>query len=186
MGDVADTIDEIVDDAVARAPDPPKTFRPATVDDRFERRVRDDHAPNQVLHDVLSELDSVDNTNFLGTHAPGEQDGRPRHYVTATFVNKGMGHPTISPEVQALIDRDAVKLVGVYRCSDDELVVELRPIERTVEPVEIRYDDLPNDVFDLDDVERIIDDVAHGYNPNTAASLVFKDVVEAFEDYAGR
>lgn len=184
MNDTADTVDEIVEDAKARAPDPPKTFRPYNIPDRFEQRVRDDHAPNQVLHDVISELDGVDNANFLGTHAPGEQDHAPRHYVTATFRNEGVGHPTICPEVQTLIDRDAVKLIGVAECDDDRLTVKLRPIERTVEPIEVEYDALPDDVFDLDDVERIVDEVADEHKPPFSKALHV--VVEAFEAHARR
>lgn len=154
-------------DDVSEADDAPEflferdTFRPPTVDDRFEKRVRDDHAANQALHDTLeaSQDPDVDGSaktvyNFMATHAPGEKpDGpAPRYHVTAEFRNEKMGHPSIEDPVRRLIDRGAVRLIDVLECGDDHLRVKLRPVERTVEPIEVPYADLPDDVFGFDTI----------------------------------
>lgn len=118
---------------------------PLHLPDRFEKRVREDHAPNQALHDVLRESDTIDQTDLMASHGPGEKPNgpRPTYHVWAEFRNDGGGHPVIRDPVRTLVDRDSVKLCGVVECSDDHLIVSLRAIERTVEPIMVTPSDLP-------------------------------------------
>ena len=155
-GDEADpdTVDSIVDAAVERADATPDTFRPVSVDDRFDKRVRDDHAPNQALHDALraaaEDDDRIHSVNLMGSHAPGNKHkGEPRYHVRVDVRNEGMGHPVLGATVAGrMVERGDVRIEDVVECSDDHLVVSLRPRETRVEPIDVPVSDIPDRVFE--------------------------------------
>jgi len=157
--DAGDTVDSIVDAAVERADATPDTFRPVSVDDRFDKRVRDDHAPNQALHDALraaaEDDDRIHSVNLIGSHAPGNKHkGEPRYHVRVDVRNDGMGHPVLGATVAGrMVDRGDVRITDVAECSDDHLVVCLRPRECRVEPIDVPYSDLPDDVVRVETLE---------------------------------
>ena len=139
------------DEADARdAHGDPDTFRPVGVPDRFDRRVRDDHAPNKVLHDVLDvvyqpgDLDVV--VNLMASHGPGEKPNgtAPTYEVWVESRNEGMGHPDIPIFVRRLVDRGDAVITDVVECSDDHLRIAIRPVESRVEPIEVDVDDIPD------------------------------------------
>jgi len=158
-----DTVDDVVDKAVERADTPPDTFRPFSVADRHTKRVRDDHAPNQALHDAIAAAaeddDRIGAVNLMGSHEFGNRHkGEPRYNVRVEVVNGGMGHPVVGATfVGRLIDRRDVHVTDVAECSDDHLVVCLRPIEARVEPIDVRVDEIPDRVADAigDDFVRV-------------------------------
>ena len=155
-GDEADpdTVDSIVDAAVERADATPDTFRPVSVDDSFDKRVRDDHAPNQALHDALraaaEDDDRIHSVNLIGSHAPGNtHKGEPRYHVRVDVRNDGMGHPVLGATVAGrMVDRGDVRIEDVVECSDDHLVVSLRPRETRVEPIDVPVSDIPDRVLE--------------------------------------
>ena len=123
------------------------------VPDRFEKGVKTTHATNKVLHDVLREVDSVDNTNLMeNTCEPGQTvDRRGKYYVLVEFRHEGMGHPTILDPVKRMIERDSVRLLDVVECSEDHLIVKLRPVETTVKPVTVTRAEIPDHVTGIDE-----------------------------------
>lgn len=164
-----------------------KTFRPHGVPDRMVRRVRDDHAPNEALHDALRATDNFASTNLMASHAPGEKDHDPRYHVRVTIENGGHGDAGVGPTVLGdLIDRGDVTVTDVFSASTwhanpddpndvqgaidahaDRLVVCVRPVEVRVEPIEVDYDDVPDDVTSGDAVD--FDDLLH-----TAGKVLWK------------
>ena len=174
--------DTHADEAAAHAPrERDDTFEPIHTDDRFKRRVRDDHAPNAALHSALravTEDDDRASVNLMGSHAPGERPHEPRYHVRLSLENAGAGEPSTGETIiDDMVARDDVTILKAYgggRFGDvdvpdgasareatkqtihesvDRLTVHLRPVETRVEPVEVRYDDLPDDVARVDDVE---------------------------------
>ena len=160
-----------------RARDDVDTFRPARVDDRFRRRVRDDHAPNAALHASLRAAAEPDgpiaSVNLMGSHAPGEKPHEPTYHVRVTIENDAMGEPSTGPTIlQELIERDDVTVTKAYggaRYDDvdvkagvsaeeaasktihdavDYITVHIRPVEKRVEPIEVRVRDIPDRVFE--------------------------------------
>jgi len=120
-----------------------EAYRVPNVADRMTRRVHDEHGANQVLHDTLkaafdtaAERHQV-TINLMASHGPGEKDHRPRHYVRVESTNEGMGHPILPKPVRRLVERNDAKLVDVIECSDDHLVVSVRPVTTRVEPITV-------------------------------------------------
>lgn len=112
-------VDDSVDDTAAHTPHTTRdTFRPHSVPDRFERRVRDDHAPNAALHSALAAMvedDPTTSVNLMGSHAPGEKEHEPRYYVSVTFENGGMGEPSTGPTIiDTMVRRDDVKITKAF------------------------------------------------------------------------
>lgn len=134
-------------------------FSPYHVPDRHTRRVRDDHAPNQALHDAFAAaFETADDSdrvtvNLMASHAPGEKPGEPTYEVWVESRNEGVGHPLPPKPVRRMVDRDDAVITGIVECSDDHLIVSLRPVEVRVDPVEVEYRDIPDRFVDLDDVE---------------------------------
>lgn len=132
------------------------TFRPP-VRDYHTKHERDDHAPNQALHDALHAAIGTDNdgptVNLMGSHAPGEKPHEPTYEVWVESTNDGLGHPQIPDVVRRMVDRNDAKITGVVECSDDHLVVSLRPVETRVEPVEVETRHIPDRFVDVNDVE---------------------------------
>lgn len=136
------------------------TIRPP-IPDRHSRRVRDDHAPVQSLHDALhaaitgDDPDGITDTsvNMVASHAPGEKSHDPTYEVTVTTRNAGMGHPILHPVVRRLVKRGKVKITDVPDVSDDHLRVSIRPIETVVEPIEFDERWLPDKYIDEADTD---------------------------------
>lgn len=190
-GEAAPDVEAMADDA--RGDD---TFRPHSIDARFRRRVRDDHAPNAALHAALrTAVDPHDGpitaVNLMASHAPGEKPHGPRYHVGVTIENSGAGEPSTGPTVlQELIDRDDVKVIKAHggarfgdvtvdddvadgladavdetiRQSVDRLFVNVRPIEVRVEPIDVPYDDLPDDVVREAEVAHVLSSVADEFD----------------------
>jgi len=154
-----ESVDDIVDTAVERADDGRDTFRPVSVDDRFRKTVRDDHAPNAALHAAIKAAaeddDRIHSVNLMGSHAPGNKHkGEPRYNVRVDVRNEGGGHPVLGATVVGrLVDRGDVRITDVVECSGGHLVVAIRPIETRVEPIDVPYRDLPDGVVRADTVE---------------------------------
>jgi hypothetical protein len=146
-----ESVDDIVDTAAERADTGRDTFRPVSVDDRFRKTVRDDHAPNAALHAAIKAAaeddDRIHSVNLMGSHAPGnKQKGEPRYNVRVDVRNEGGGHPVLGATVVGrLVDRGDVRITGVVECSGDHLVVAIRPIETRVEPIDVPVSDVPDD-----------------------------------------
>ena len=164
-GDESEVDDDApVEDVVDKAAEPvdtlPDTFRAVSVDDRFRKTVRDDHAPNAALHSAIKAAAEDDgmihSVNLMGSHAPGNREkGEPRYTVRVDIRNEGMGHPVLGATIVGrLVDRGDVRITDVAECSDDHLVVSIRPIETRVEPVNVPVDDIPDRVFE-DRVDRV-------------------------------
>lgn len=168
---------DTTDDAHDAHSSKPKTFRPFHNRDRMNRRVRDDHAPNAALHATLRALAEADgspiaNVNLMASHAPGEKPdaGKPTHYVSVDIENAGAGSAaTYGTVIRKLIRYDDVVIrdaeaTSIPPESDahpgdtdyalDRLTLNLRAVETTVEPIEVRYRDLPSDVLEFDTVRR--------------------------------
>lgn len=149
-----ESVNDIDDTAVERADAGRDTFRPVSVDDRFRKTVRDDHAPNAALHAAIKAAaeddDRIHSVNLMGSHAPGNKHkGEPRYNVRVDVRNEGRGHPVLGATVVGrLVDRGDVRITDVVECSDDHLVVAIRPIETRVEPIDVPVDDIPDDVFE--------------------------------------
>lgn len=137
-------------ESVERTEREPPEKVPLHVPDRYEKHVNVGHKANQVLYDVLDKAESIEEVDLMGSHARSEKPNgpRPTYHVWVEFRNEGMGHPIIRDPVQSLIDEGAVKLCSVVECSDDHLIVSLRPIERTVEPVMVEKRDIPERFLD--------------------------------------
>jgi hypothetical protein len=179
-------------DAAARPDTPTDTFTPSSVDDRFRKTVRDDHAPNQALHDALTATADTDerihSVNLIGSHAPGNRGkGEPRYYVRVDVRNDGMGHPVLgATAVGRLVDRNDVRIIDVAECSDDHVVVCIRPIETRVEPIEVPVDDMPDDVRGVDEsaVAAALGDIRtrlHEELRSVSALCIFDDVVAEYD-----
>jgi len=192
MTEDGDTVDNIVDAAVERADATPDTFRPVSVDDRFDNRVRDDHAPNQALHDALraaaEDDDRIHSVNLMGSHAPGNKHkGEPRYNVRVDVRNDGMGHPVLGATVAGrMVDRGDVRITDVAECSDDHLVVCLRPRECRVEPIDVPVSDIPDDVLGVSErtVAAFLGDVdtrLHEELRSVAPLRVFRDVMRDYK-----
>jgi len=153
------------DESDAHAPhDRDEIFEPIHTDDRFRRRVRDDHAPNAALHSALRAVTKDDDrawVNLMASHAPGERPHEPRYHVGLTLENAGAGEPSTGDTViDDMIDRDDVAITKAYGGTRydgvdavDQITVHLRPVETRVEPVEVRYADIPDRFVDVVDVE---------------------------------
>lgn len=132
------------------------TFKPP-VRDYHTKHVREDHAPNQALHDALHAAIGTDNdgptVNLMGSHASGEKPHEPTYEVWVESTNDGLGHPQIPDVVRRMVDRNDAKITGVVECSDDHLIVSLRPVETRVEPVEVETRHIPDRFVDVNDVE---------------------------------
>jgi len=158
--DDGESVEDIVDKAVERADMPPDTFRAVSVADRFRKTVRDDHAPNAALHSAIKAAAEDDgmihSVNLMGSHAPGNREkGEPRYTVRVDIRNDGMGHPVLGATIVGqLVDRGDVRITDVVECSDDHLVVSIRPIETRVEPINVPVGDIPDRVFE-DRVDRV-------------------------------
>lgn len=128
----------------------PNTFRAFSLHDRVERRVRDDHGPNAVLHATLSaaygQANDTPTVNLMRSHAPGEKDTEPTYEVYIETRNEGGGHPIVPTPVKRLVEHDDAVIRDVVECSDDHLIVSLRAVETRVDPIEVPYADLPDDV----------------------------------------
>ena len=135
------------DEMAQQRADVPSEYQVPGVADRFTRRVHDGHDENEILHDTLkAAFDSAEDSdrvtvNLMGSHAPGEKDHRPTYHVRVESRNSGMGHPMIPKPVRTLVERQDAKLTGVVECSDDHLVVSLRPITTRVEPITVKKRD---------------------------------------------
>lgn len=209
-------ISDVVDKAATRASDGRDTFHPPTVDNRFRRTVRDDHAPNAALHSAIEAAaeydDRIASVNLMGSHAPGEKDHAPSHYVSVTFANGGGGDASTGPTfVGDLMERGKVRCLkafggATYRDVDvepgliseevarstitqatDELTVHLRPVETRVEPVEVPVRDVPDDVVGVseDTVAAFLGDVdarLHEELRSVSPLRVFRDVAEDYGD----
>lgn len=156
----ADAYDPFDDDAV---------FRPFSVDDYFDRRVRTDHAPNAALHDALQAAnDTYDDPvvyNLMASHAPHGAErrakGEPRYHVRASITNAGMGTASIyDTPIGKLVERGDAVVTHAESSSvfdepvdreghADELTVHVRPVTNRTRPVEVPYSDLPDDVFEF-------------------------------------
>lgn len=176
-------ISDVVDKAATRATDGRDTFRPLSVDDRFRRTVRDDHATNAALHSAIEAAaeddDRILSVNLMGSHAPGEKDHAPTYYVSVTFANGGMGDASTGPTfVGRLLERGKVRCLkafggatyadvdveaglsaeaasrGTIAQATDELTVHLRPVETRVEPIEVPVGDVPDDFVRYSKVEQ--------------------------------
>lgn len=152
-----------------------RTFRPF-VPDRMTKRRHTGHAPNQVLHDVLSASSDTDtylsNVNLLASHdhSQREREGAIRYHVQATLENTGMGTPLLGASIVGdLVDRGKVAITDAEALDGDTLRVDLRPIETTVEPVEIEYGDLPADVKTHAEIVNTIDSAFGGEIPEDVA-----------------
>lgn len=190
--DAGDTADSIVEDAVERADTGRDTFRAVSVDDRFRKTVRDDHAPNQALHDALKAAaeddDRIHSVNLMGSHAPGNRHkGEPRYNVRVEVRNEGMGHPVLGATVAGrLVDRGDVRIEDVVECSDDHLVVSLRPVEVRVEPIDIPVRDIPDRVRGVSEqtVAAVLGDIERRLNEelrSVSGLRIFRDVVEDYK-----
>jgi len=169
---------------------PDDTFTPP-VRDYHTKHERDDHAPNQALHDALTAaFDTADDSdhvtvNLMASHAPGEKPHDPTYEVRVESRNEGMGHPMIPTPVRRLVDRNDAKITGVVECSDDHLVVSLRPIEARVEPVEVEYRHVPDDFIHRRDAAQIVAGLAEEIEPDgDTTSPAIEDAVEAARDAA--
>lgn len=135
------------------------TFKPP-VRDYHTKHVREDHAPNQALHDALHAAIGTDNdgptVNLMGSHEPGEKPHEPTYEVWVESTNDGLGHPQIPDVVRRMVDRNDAKITGVVECSDDHLIVSLRPVETRVEPVEVEYRHIPGDFIHRRDAGQIV------------------------------
>lgn len=140
------------------------TFTPPTVPDRIERRARDDHAPNAALHDALSATDAFDSVTLMASHAPSERDdkGRERYHVTVSIHSDGHGPADFAgTPLAGMIDNNDVRVVDLFASTDDsdpdgpavtKLTAYVRPVETTVEPVDVPVDDVPLDRLGLADL----------------------------------
>jgi len=156
----ADAYDPFDDDAV---------FRPFSVDDYFDRRVRTDHAPNAALHDALQAANETYDDpvvyNLMASHAPHGAErrakGEPRYHVRASITNGGMGTASIyDTPIGKLVERGDAVVTHAESSSvfdepvdreghADELTVHVRPVTNRTRPVEVPYSDLPDDVFEF-------------------------------------
>jgi hypothetical protein len=114
----------------------------------------------------------------MASHAPGERPHEPRYHVRLTLENAGAGEPSTGETIiDDMVARDDVVITKAHGgarydgvdvqeglTSDaatrsviddavDRITVHLRPVETRVEPVEVRVDDIPEDVARVDDVE---------------------------------
>lgn len=106
-------------DTAARSPSNHReTYRPIHTDDRFRRRVRDDHATNAALHSALRAVYGDDpdvSINLMGSHAPGEKPHEPRYHVRVSLENAGMGEPSTGPTIlDEMVARDDVVITKAY------------------------------------------------------------------------
>jgi hypothetical protein len=195
-----ESVEDIADKAVERADTGRDTFRAVSVDDRFRKTVRDDHAPNAALHAGIKAAaeddDRIHSVNLIGSHAPGNRHkGEPRYHVRVDVRNDGMGHPVLGATVAGrLVDRGDVRITDVAECSDDHLVVALRPIETRVEPIDVPVRDVPDWVgvsrLERDAAETLELAAADPDTPDTAihpvaralATVVYTFAPDRFDD----
>lgn len=153
------------------------TFRPFTVDDRFERTVCDDHAPNQALAEALTAAidhdDQLTKVALMASHSPAarKHKGEPRYHVRVTLESDGPAPASVGASiVGGLIDRDAATITDVdggvvyddpidHEGASHYLTVILRAVSTKLEPIEVPYSDVPGDVVEAirDPEGRVVD-----------------------------
>jgi len=188
-----ESVDDVVDKAVERADTGREVFRAVSVDDRFTKRVRDDHAPNAALHAAIKAAaeddERIHSVNLMGSHAPGNRHkGEPRYTVRVDVRNEGMGHPVLGATVVGrLVDRGDVRIEDVVECSDDHLAVSIRPIETRVEPINVPVSDIPDEVRGVSEttVAAVLGDLERRLNEelrSVSGLRIFRDTVGDYGD----
>lgn len=125
------------------------TFNPDGCRDYADRRVRSDHDAVSVLHDAIQAThdDSIVSVNKRASHPPHDPDTERWEVRVGIETDVYGGSSLSSTVVGRLVEQDKARVIDVEYYAETGYVVTIRPVVTTVEPVEVDYDDVPDDVF---------------------------------------